>query len=283
MGTYFTVKFAGSCPLTLGQPALKCITPSMNIKALKNESPFPSSEFERISKVERKSWWFQSRNKIILWVLRRINPKVGDTFLEVGCGTGFVLSAVSKELPGLKLSATEFFGEGLEIARLRVPQCQFDQQDARQIEIESAYDLIGCFDVLEHIREDLLVLSNFRRALKDSGFLLITVPQHKWLWSSLDEYAHHVRRYRYNDLALKLRKAGFKIEFHTSFVSLLLPAMFISRMLVSKKQITTSTTGLEISWFMNLIFNLFMKIEFQLIKLGIIWPAGGSLIVLASK
>ena len=269
--------------MTLDQPELKFNTPSMNTKALNSELPFPSNEFERISRVETKSWWFRSRNEIILWALGRTDPKQGDTFLEVGCGTGFVLSAVSKELPGLKLNATEFFGEGLEIAKLRVPQCRFYQQDARQIEIESAYDFIGCFDVLEHIREDSLVLTNFNRALKDSGSLLITVPQHKWLWSSVDEYAHHVRRYRYNDLAMKLRKAGFKVKFHTSFVSLLLPAMFISRMLVSKKQITTSTTGLETGGFMNLIFNLFMKIEFQLIKLGLIWPAGGSLLVIASK
>lgn len=258
-------------------------SPNMDIEKLKKNPPFPSSEFEKIARVEKKSWWFQSRNKIILWTLKHANPKAGDCFLEVGCGTGFVLSAIAKEFPMLRLSATEFFGEGLDIANQRVPHCQFYQQDARKMGTQSAYDLIGCFDVLEHINEDSLVLENLRTALKDSGSLLITVPQHPWLWSSVDEYAHHVRRYNFSDLASKLEKAGFKIKFHTSFVSLLLPAMLISRMLLGNKPITTSTTGLESSRLLNLIFNLFMRIEFQLIRRGIIWPAGGSLIVLASR
>ena len=34
-------------------------------------------------------------------------------FLEVGCGTGFVISGIAKAFPAFELEASEYFGEGL--------------------------------------------------------------------------------------------------------------------------------------------------------------------------
>ena len=129
-------------------------------------------------------------------------------FLEVGCGTGFVISGIAKAFPYLELEASEYFEDGLVFARQRLPQCRFRQLDATAMAEQDAYDCIGSFDVIEHIDADETVLSNFHRALRPGGFLLLTVPQHPWLWSSADEYAHHVRRYTAQELRRKVLHAG---------------------------------------------------------------------------
>ena len=144
--------------------------------------------------MEAGNWWFRSRNQIILWVFRKYAGTFKN-FLEVGCGTGFVLNAIRNSYPNVKLHGSEYFEEGLTHARKRVPTANFSKLDARKMTDEERFDCIGAFDVIEHIKEDKLVLSRLSRALKKGGVLLITVPQHRWLWSSVDEYACHVRRY----------------------------------------------------------------------------------------
>mgnify|MGYP000991711477 CR=1 FL=1 len=121
--------------------------------------------------VESKNWWFISRNNIILWVLRKkIDPF--DQLLEVGCGTGFVLQAIRKAFPRAVLQGSDYYDVGLVHARKRVPSANFTQLDARKMDKQEHYDVIGAFDVIEHINEDGLVLSNLSRALKDGTFVL---------------------------------------------------------------------------------------------------------------
>lgn len=155
--------------------------------------------------------------------------------MEIGCGTGFVVSAVSRALPHLEISASEIFAHGLEFAERRCPGITLFQMDARAIPFDSAFDVIGAFDVIEHIEEDDLVLRNIWRALKPGGGVLLTVPQHRFLWSAQDERAFHKRRYSSPELCLKLRQAGFTVRHITSFVSLLFPFMLISRLRKGKQ------------------------------------------------
>jgi SAM-dependent methyltransferase len=146
----------------------------------------------------------------------------------------------------------------------------------------NAYDCIGSFDVIEHIDDDECVLFNFHRALRPGGFLLLTVPQHPWLWSAADDYAHHVRRYTYPELRRKVRASGFRIEYCTSFVSLLLPLMALQR-LSSRHQTYNLEDEFKISPLLNAVLYLVMQLELLLLRLGLRFPAGGSLLLLARK
>ena len=57
-------------------------------------SGFPSQAFDELSKQEDSSWWFLSRNQIIIWAIKKYAANFRD-FLEIGCGTGFVLQAIN--------------------------------------------------------------------------------------------------------------------------------------------------------------------------------------------
>jgi len=94
--------------------------------------PFPSSAFSALAQAEVGHWWFRSRNRLLLWVL---GHKVGSVhrWLEVGCGTGYVLEGVSLAFPAMELYGSEYYEEGLAFARARVPTAHFEQMDATSL------------------------------------------------------------------------------------------------------------------------------------------------------
>lgn len=245
---------------------------------------FKTHYFKELAELEAGNFWFRVRNKIILWALHKYSPKL-KSFLEIGCGTGFVILAISKQFPTARLFGSEYLEEGLVYARQRLPTAEFTQMDARCIPFESELDAIGAFDVLEHIKEDEAVLQQIFNALKPGGIVFITVPQHRWLWSTVDEYACHVRRYTSKELHQKVCHAGFEIIRSTSFVSTLLPAMYLSRLLQRNKMDVSMDTmaELRINPILNKIFEWLLNFELSLIWVGIALPVGGSRLLVARK
>lgn len=245
---------------------------------------FKSHYFKELAELEAGNFWFRARNKFILFALHKYSPEL-KSFLEIGCGTGFVISAISKRFPKSKLSGSEYLEEGLVYARQRLPDAEFTQMDARFIPYESEFAAIGAFDVLEHIEEDEVVLQQIFKALIPGGSVFITVPQHRWLWSAVDEYACHVRRYSVNDLHNKVCMAGFEMIRSTSFVSTLLPAMYLSRLMQRNKMDVKMDTmaELRINPILNKIFEWMLSFELLMIRIGVNLPFGGSRLIIARK
>lgn len=245
---------------------------------------FKSNYFSDLASLEDANFWFRSRNQLILWALEEYCQNF-QSFLEIGCGTGYVLSGISKLFPHSTLQGSEIFIEGLSFAAERLPFVNLMQMDARDIPFQEEFDVIGAFDVLEHIAEDEDVLAQVYAALKPNGFMLLTVPQHAWLWSSVDEYACHVRRYAASDLHHKIKTAGFQVVRSTSFVTTLLPAMMASRLF--KKKISDrkfdATAELKISPWLNSLFFQLLRSEIAIISKGFNFPVGGSRLVVARK
>jgi SAM-dependent methyltransferase len=257
-----------------------CYAPAL---AQENED-YPAALFDQLYRLEAGHFWFQARNRIILRMLRQYLPRQGcPRVLEIGCGTGFVLQGLATE-SRYALTGSEAHLSGLRHARKRLPLVEFIQADARDLPYRSVFDAIGAFDVIEHVGEDETVLSSVRRALKPGGIFIMTVPQHMWLWSATDDLALHKRRYTRPDLSNKLMAAGFEILRCTSFVTTLLPIMYLSRRVVRERPAANKETGgyeLEISPLANLICSAAMRIDEALIAMGISLPVGGSLLAVA--
>ncbi|MGB3430505.1 class I SAM-dependent methyltransferase [Achromobacter sp.] len=244
---------------------------------------FKESHFSELASLEEGHFWFEARNELIAWAIEKYCAD-RESFLEIGCGTGFVLSGMAKRFSFARLLGSEIFSQGLHFAAQRVPQASFIQMDARKIPFSEEFGVIGAFDVLEHIQEDEAVLRQVHQALKPEGMLLLTVPQHDWLWSPSDDYACHVRRYSARDCHAKLRSAGFHIVRSTSFVSLLLPLMMASRLKKRKQGGEFDVTDeFKLSPKLNSILYRVMKGEASLIKAGVDFAAGGSRFVIAQR
>lgn len=248
---------------------------------LEEASPnYPVGYHDEIHKLESRHFWFQGRNRLILWAMKRHFPHMSD-FLEIGCGTGFVLSAVEQAFPEAQISGSELFAAGLAHAARRSPRAELFQMDARRVPFRGHFDVVGAFDVIEHIQDDEAVLSEAWKALRPGGGLILTVPQHPWLWSPVDVFAGHARRYRRKELEAKLEAAGFQLLTATSFVTALLPVMLLSRL--GKRGAESSEPELHAGMLQNLLGAAASRVELGSIRAGFRWPVGGSLLVVARK
>lgn len=244
---------------------------------------YDAAFFAQLSRVEAKNFWFRSRNHLIIWALKRYFPQA-QSFLEVGCGTGFVLSGIEQACSQLALFGSEVFATGLGFAAQRLSRATLFQMDARTIPFVDEFDVIGAFDVIEHIQQDVEVLKQMYQAIKPGGGVLLTVPQHPWLWSQFDDIGHHVRRYQAQELKAKVELAGFKVLRMTSFVSLLLPLMLVSRLRSRKVDSDYDVTAeFKISPWINATLEGILTLERTVIQSGGGFPAGGSLLLIAEK
>ena len=255
------------------------IHPELN----EDDMGFSQESFDRLYNLEWSHFWFRARNHLILWAIKKYFD-IPKRFLEIGCGTGFVLKGIYDAFPKTMVTGSDISENGLKYAAKRLGDVEMVQFDATAIPYESEFDVIGCFDVLEHIKEDNLVLKQINKALVEGGELIITVPQHKFLWSQADERACHQRRYSVGELKNKLILADFEVIRSTSFVTLLFPLMVLARLRKRKKTVSDNAESeLSLNRFINKAFEVVLFIERQLIKIGFNLPFGGSLMILARK
>lgn len=266
------------CPSCHNVPALIKGHLAFSPKSANADVGYKADCFAQIASLEGSNFWFRSRNKLIIWTLKRYFQKM-RSFFEIGCGTGFVLKGIEREFPDLILFGSEINISGLAYAEKRLKKTELFQMDALDIPFENEFDVIGIFDVLEHIREDDLVLNQIYQALVPGGGLIVTVPQHPFLWSCADEYACHLRRYEQEDLKQKVEQSGFEIIKTTSFVCLLFPLLIAAR---SKKK-SDPSAELKLGSLTNRILEKTLDAERILIRHNICLPFGGSLLLIARK
>ncbi len=246
-----------------------------------NNTNFDPTTFSFLASLESEHFWFVARNKLVNWGIRKFFINATN-FLEIGCGTGFVLGSIKVSFPKLSVQGSDIYVSSLPYAQSRVGMgAKLFQMDATCMPFKNQFDLIGTFDVLEHITEDTLVLQQMYAALKKGGGVILTVPQHPWLWSRTDDEACHVRRYKIHELQNKLKDAGFKIKVSSSFVFFLFPLMLATRLLSRSKG--NIKNELVINKSLNFVLEKILGLEIILINCGIRFPIGGTRFIVATK
>lgn len=150
------------------------------------------------------------------WIWERVQPFVGQRVLEVGAGSGTMtrflygrelIVATDKETPYIDRLRNAFRRRpGIIVERL-----DLDTDDALDLSRYS-FDTVLCINVLEHTADDVAALRRACQLLQPGGRIVVFVPAGKNLFGSLDRGVGHQRRYEMEELAGKLREAGFEIE-----------------------------------------------------------------------
>lgn len=271
------------CPSCNWTPATHGQWPVFAPDIAESNDGFAVEFFSTLFDAEADHFWFKARSRLLAWAIR-MHVLNARTLLEIGCGTGCVLTGLRETFPALTCAGSEAFIGGLEFAARRLSGVNLYQMDARRIPFDSEFDIVGAFDVIEHIEEDEIVLREMYQAVVPGGSVMITVPQHDWLWSDADELSRHKRRYSRTELTGKLKRAGFTNIRTWSFVSLLLPLMWLHRHLPAKGAPDPSgRSELQIGRWMNTACGRVMDIERALITRGMSLPWGGSLLAIADR
>ena len=248
---------------------------------------YPAEGFDVTAAVEASSFWCRSRNRILRRIIERYTDRSRRlAMLEIGCGIGGVVAEL-RRLPHLQLTASEIYLDGLRYARSRFPDVEFVQLDATAMPFRDGYDVIGAFDVLEHIERDDLVIAGVAAALRAGGLFIVTVPQYPWMWSTLDEVVRHKRRYRRSELLERLRGSGFEVVFCSAFVTALFPAMAASRLIARRRPRPdvgdAIRSELTLAPLANRVCDWIMRVDELTLAAGIPLPYGGSLVAVARK
>ena len=251
--------------------------------------------YQRLFEIERKHFWFRSRNRVIAEWVRRLTAewKPGFRVLEVGCGTGNILGILDQTCPNGTVIGMDLYAEGLRYARQRTASALV-QGDVLQPPFASQFDIIGLFDVLEHLPDDVRILYGLNAMLRENGILLLTVPAHPGLWSYFDEVSHHCRRYQPDELKHKLIETGFEVMYCTQYMLSIFPLVWVQRRLaplrkrLSRKREPVSneelvTQELKPIPVINGVLSGLLDIERIWMRRGHTLPLGTSLLAVARK
>lgn len=77
---------------------------------------------------------------------------------------------------------------------------------------DASFDLVGLFEVLEHVPDDEGLLREIARITRAGGRLVLTVPLGMRHYNAYDRYMGHVRRYEPDELRSKAERAGYVVE-----------------------------------------------------------------------
>jgi SAM-dependent methyltransferase len=249
-------------------------------------------DFARLRPVEDTHFWFVSRNDILAAALSTLptNCSAADCVLEIGCGTGNTLRVLREGRPRATIIGMDAFHAGLLFAQSRA-DAQLVEGRVEAMPFSTDFALIGMFDVLEHIEDDVAALRSVREALVPRGHLLMTVPAAPSLWSRYDTESHHHRRYTEAHLRRVLAEAHFHVEYVTHFMSVTYPAIWISRRLERWRAPISSDRSsrapaiereLCVPHVINTVLRQLLRVETPAVRRRYRLPFGASLLAIAT-
>jgi ubiquinone/menaquinone biosynthesis C-methylase UbiE len=119
------------------------------------------------------------QRKLIDRFHRSILAKIADlapaTFLDAGCGEGFVAELLLRQMPGLELTGFDFNPDAVEIAKAKNPGATFITASIFDLPFDdNSFDVVGCFEVLEHLVDPQQALKELTRVAGRA--VIISVP-----------------------------------------------------------------------------------------------------------
>ena len=183
--------------------------------------------YQQMAELDDRHWWYRARRRILAELIRReVHPAADSRILEIGCGTGHNLAMLSGfgHVDGLELDdeAAALSEKRLGRVIIRSPLPELDG-------VSNDYDLIGAFDVIEHIDDDHAALAAIATRLKPGGKFIMTVPAHPWMWTAHDVANHHKRRYSKRALRALVEGSPLRLDKIGYFNSLLFPLAIVER------------------------------------------------------
>lgn len=152
-------------------------------------------QFRLHAEIEDKHWWFRARKAIIVRLVNQLLPPSRDlTIVDVGCGTGGVISALADRYRCIGVDTSE---EAISLAKTKFPSVDFICGQAPEClgSKSESVDMFMLLDVLEHVELDRELVASLFGVLKPGGQMVLTVPANMSMWSPQDENYGHFRRY----------------------------------------------------------------------------------------
>lgn len=139
--------------------------------------------------------------------------------LDIACATGtgtlFLRQAGARSVTGMDVS-----DEALAYARehCSAPGVQYCKGDLQELDMASAFDVIACFETIEHVHRYREALRRLHRALRPGGVLLLSTPHRRMTSPAARRLTdpplnpYHVQEFTPEEMRAFLRESGFRPE-----------------------------------------------------------------------
>jgi SAM-dependent methyltransferase len=141
----------------------------------------------------------------------------GQRVLDIACGVGAGAHLLTTEGAATSVDGVDISSEAIAYARehYKYPGLRFDVGDIATYRPARPFDRITCFETIEHVPDDLLVLRNLKSWLRPGGLLLISSPNRPITSPGTDAITDaplnkfHVREFTPRELRQRVEAVGF--------------------------------------------------------------------------
>lgn len=247
-------------------------------------------DYRLLYELEEGYWWFIGMRTITAALL---DPYCSGSLdiLDAGCGTGMMLSWLTRYSQAKPVIGIDVSRHGLRFCRRRGHPLLALASVTGLPFATNRFDLVTCCDALDELPTtdagDMEALHEFHRILRPRGLLYLRVPAYEWLRSGHDTAFNTYHRYTLREVITKLRRVGFTVERATYANTLPFPLAVVRRLL---KKAGLGGAGSDVTplpawlrWLNGVLLFLLLQEARYLSHNGTRLPFGLSAICLARK
>ncbi|MBS1724669.1 MAG: methyltransferase domain-containing protein [Armatimonadetes bacterium] len=235
-----------------------------------------AEEYAKMRALEDRYWWFVSRRRLAHGLMRRYG-RTGAKVLDLGCGTGAMLSELNEDAVGV-----DFSPQALQFSHQRGLEGLVNGNAEALPFRDATFDVIVSLDTLEHVENHQAAAGEIARVLSSNGVAVINVPAYKWLWGPHDVALMHYRRYTRRQLSRLMAEAGLEVDKASYSVFFLFPVVVVLRLLERMRQGPAEVRLPAVPGVLNRFLVGLQDVEASLIRWGSL-PWGSSVVIVARK
>lgn len=193
----------------------------MNIKNLeKIWQQVPPDYYFKGTKTNLLQWiWHTQKFRVFKFL---INKRNFNHILDIGCADGTFTNKISKIFPKGITIGIDIYPNALNYGKKIYPHIKFILADAHKLSFKTNYfDLVVCYETIEHVLEPKIMLQEIKRVLKKDGIAIITMDSGSllfkviwWFWikgkGKVWQNAH-LHPFHHSQLERIIKQSGFKV------------------------------------------------------------------------
>lgn len=172
-----------------------------------------------ISKNPLQRFWHTRKLEVFKELIGQQKPK---TILDIGCASGTMTNNISQTLPKSKITAVDVYPAAIDYAKRKYPHIRFLVADAHKLPFkDNLFDLVICYETIEHVVNPAMVLKEIRRVAKKNGLVIIEMDSGSplfrivwWVWEKTKGrvwQGSHLHPFRHRELEKVILNAKFKV------------------------------------------------------------------------